>query len=319
MTSSTRSRLAAALALAVPGATLAVAQDSDAQRGVNLAPLFVDGERDTYQLTIDADMSISLMGSAQTTGSYMEASFVVELSDVTDQGATATVTFERIRVQFDGRPPLDGDYDTASKIQPDPDAVLPKIIRPVIGKPVTVQLDAWGQIRSIKGLEALAPDGIHGGLFLELFDDDAMYSMLSPVFLVRPQGDDAPASPARGIQAVGSTWEVRKPSVPSLGIRSQDLDLTLEAVRGRDARIEIEGEPDDRPPREARSIPGVQATSSSVTGNATWDLTEGELKDLSTKSVLEFGSDSGGFVIDVDVTSTTTLKRVSSGTVKRAE
>jgi len=297
--------------IAAASATLLAASATQPeQAGVDLAPKFTEGERDRYDLTIDADTNMSMLGSSQVIASYMESRFVVNVLDTSSELTRVEVSFERVLVQFDGLEALDGSYDTASKIQPDPDAVLPKIVRPVIDSPVTLGIDGWGEIVTIEGLESLAPDGPAGAFFLHLFDDEAMYSMFQPVFRIRPQQDGESPSPVTAVQEVGSTWNATQPEIRSLNVRRQMLDLTLESARGTTAQIVIEGKPSERVPENAEGMPGVKTTEAVVTGTATWDTADGELETLKTKSLLELGTDSGGFGIDISVTSTTQLDRL---------
>ena len=303
--------LAAAGALATLAAGIAPAQSAGERAdGTNLAPIYTEGETDRYDMTVDADLKMTLLGSSQEIGSFIEARFVVEIVEASSEGATAIVRFDRIRVAFEGRPPLDGEFDSASKVADSPGDVPPLIVRPAIGKAITIKVDAWGAMISIDGLEDLAPEGVAGGLFLELFSDDALYSMLQPVFRIRPQQDDEPTSPARAMQAVGSSWNMSQPSVRSLGMRGQELTLTLESARGDEARIAITGKPNERLPDEAKGMPGVETTKSSVTGDAVWDTAGGELESLKSNATLSFGSSGSSFAIDIEITSKTTLERV---------
>lgn len=290
--------------------SLSVASELYTADRIDLAPKLTVDEIDRYDLTIDSDINMSLMGSTQTVASFMEARFSVKVTDTTADGGTVVITFERILVQFDGYAALDGSYDTASKVQPSPDEVLPRVVRPAIQKPITIELDGWGNMLSVSGLEALAPDGPAGALFLQLFSNDALYSMFQPVFRIRPQQDTEPISPVSAHQAVGSAWSAVQPEIQSLNVRRQMLELTLDSVQGSQASITIDGKPNERVPENAKGMPGVETTKATVTGSAVWDTTGGELDSLQSRSILEFGSESGGFAIDITVTSSSELDRI---------
>lgn len=286
------------------------ANQQDSRGDVDLSPQFTADEFDQYELTLDADIEMSLMGSSQTIASYMESRFSVRVMDVQSEISIVEIRFDRILVQFDGYASLDGSYDSAAKRLPRPDEVLPKVVQPAINKPITVEVDGWGRMISVDGLEGLAPEGHAGALFLQLFDDNALYSMFQPVFRVRPQQESERRLPVNARQRVGSSWSVTQPEIQSLNVRRQMLDLTLEGMTSGDAQISISGKPNERVPENAKGMPGVETTTAQVTGTAVWDTVGGELASLNTRSVLELGSTSGGFGIEILVTSTTELDRV---------
>lgn len=316
---------AAALAAVASPATSA-APDGEASRngGVNLAPNLVATHGATYEMTVSTQQKLAVLRQSEDTGATMEARLRVEIVEpakrAAEDGAVATLTFERVMVAFEGGRALSGSFDSDQPAAQDAeDDPLANAIRPMVDEELRLTLDADGTIAAVEGLERMRPtEGMAAFVFQSLFDEQALASMVQPIFRVRPAGEDevmeADASGRLVLaQAVGSSWPVRTEPLRSLGAPAAELTLTLKSTErssagDRLATIEISGETDADVPERVRAL-DPETTERLVDGEAAWNVSDGLLQSLTTTSRTLMKSE-GRFEIEIAIDASSRLRRV---------
>ncbi len=244
---------------------------------VDLAPSLEVGDDWRYQYRIESEMDITLAGAEHEMDMAKEAVVRLRVVGQDDDGATVELVHERIRLDVTGEVP--GRFDSTTPAHDDGDDDLyAKVLRPLVGATLTLELEPSGHVRAVRGIRDAAPDGlVEAQLFRTLFGEDELIRMYEPIFTLRPKGAGAEVD-------VGDRWEITRRDASGLGVTEDTILLELERVRRDDAHIRIEGE---------RAIPGDAATSltidgSEIEGDAVWDLGEGALRELSTTSTTRF-------------------------------
>jgi hypothetical protein len=269
----------------------------------DLSPTLAGRPASAYEGSVRSEQTIALMGQTQELENAMR--FRVAIAAPMPRahgGATAEATFEQLAVEVKGGP-APGEFDSAKPARTNVD-LYESICRPLVGKPLTLMLAPDGTIESVDGLAKLAPEGRAGQLFLMLFSEDAVRSMLQPIFKVKSAGGEGGAS-----AAVGGRWTETTPGARGLGLRGLTLEMVLQTVRGSTAIITISGEPDDTPPPDVRALPDLKVTESTVDGEARWNLRRGALQAYTSESTLRMES-SGQLSVSVTANSASELRRV---------
>ncbi len=312
-------------ASATTTSTQSRANDPAAAAEANLAPKLEKDHGAKYRLNLSSRQVLSILGQTEETGASMQADISVVIDEAapkpTDNGVKATLVFDRIAVQFEGGQALTGSFDSATPADQDAaDDPLAMTVRPIVGQPIRLTLEADGTIGAVGGLDDVAPDDPRAAfLFDQLFSETALASMAQPIFRVRPAGEDEPLNLDRALnradlaEPVGGTWTINAEPVDSLGMPAAELTLTLDAAaRGDDgdrlATISIDGTPRaDAPERLQMLDPKVAERS--VTGEIVWNETDGLLQSLQTTSKTTMTAESQ-FSISIDIDANTSLRRI---------
>lgn len=194
------------------------------------------------------------------------------ISAAEDGKSTYELVYERVRAQDAASKPWDSrqpaDKDTAG--------TLAAVYRPVIGTKFTLDIDAEGTIRTVRGGEDL-PKGEAAAGIKDLVSAPTMRLLFGPIF-----------SPARSFapRRVLEQWEVQDRTRFDLGrfvttttfttISTNDETAEIDFM-GKIALDKIEGQPDS--PLEVRQ--------GAVTGKLSWDAKNGRLNIYDFEQVLD--------------------------------
>jgi len=321
--------LAAATLITTPAALdhAAAAQngsisESNNAAAINLAPNLNPADALTYRLEIESRETVEVLGQEQVgLDTAMNATLTVQTIDpvklnlADDQDtphAAAEVRFTTLTVDLAGSPLANGSFDSsAPAADDDPADPIAAAARSIINKPLTLHLASDGTIESVHGLHDLTPAATPALLLFErLFGEQALKSMLQPLFQIKPGSEDAPAN-----ASFGDSWTVQTNPVASLGLPPAELNLTLheptdQQKRQGNHRISIEGETEPTVPDSARSL-DPKVTKRDITGQAIWSTRLGRLRALSTEADQQMRAE-GAFTVVVNSKSTTRLRLQSS-------
>lgn len=274
--------------------------------GVNMLPVFESSRTHEFEYSIRSTLKMSAFGSDQTTQSHMEARLTLQVLDEEPaEGLHAVgLTYTQLKISFEGGQ-LPGAFDSANPKSTDAGNVYAEICRPILNQQIRLIVDRAGTIESIDGLDQLAPEGLAGILFNQLFGEEAAKAMFQP--LIRVVDD-----PQQQRHRAPDSWELKRPAIASLGVPESSLKLQMKSGDNpRDiAIIDLSGEPKATMPSEAAMLPNITTKKAELTGRLRWNGELGVLESLDTESVTQMESSAQGIAITVDATSTTRVKRV---------
>lgn len=274
--------------------------------GVDLQAKFEPGQIHRFDYEIRSTQNISAFGSQQTTESKMNAQVELEVLDEEPAagGHIIGLTYRRLSIAFEGGQ-VPGAFDSQNPTSTDAGNVYAEICRPLLNEQIRLIVDERGTISSVEGLEKLAPEGLAGVLFAQLFSEDAVKAMFQPV--IKILDDDG-----RTRRRPGDGWTVTRPAVASLGVPESEISLRMQ--RGdnpRDiAEIELTGKPNATMPADAAVLPNIETKKAELTGSLKWNGALGILESMHTEAVTQMESSAQGISITVDTSSATTIKRV---------
>jgi len=274
--------------------------------GVDLQAKFETGQIHRFDYEIRSTQNMSAFGSQQTSESRMTAQIELEVlaDEPQHRGHIVGVTYRRLSIAFEGGQ-VPGAFDSRNPTSTDEGNVYAQICRPLLNTQFRLIVDERGTISSVQGLEQLAPEGLAGVLFAQLFSDSAVKAMFQPVIKVLDDED-------RARRRTGDEWTVRRPAVASLGVPESEVSLRM--LRGdnpRDiAEIELTGKPIATMPADAAALPNIETKKAELTGSLKWNGALGILEFMQTEAVTQMESSAQGISITVDTTSATTIKRV---------
>lgn len=281
-------------------------QGASAPPGVYMLPNLSEALKHRFDYAIDSMMKMSAFGSDQVSQAKMNAQIELDVlgeRSPEDQYAVA-VTYRRLELTIDGGQ-VPGAFDSDQPASTDRGNVYAEICRPLIHKPIRLTVDQRGTISSVEGLEEIAPEGLAGLLFDQLFGEQAAIAMFQPFLRVTDESD-------RTLSRPGDEWQVQRPEIPGLGVPQSEL--TLRMIRGENAgdiaHIEVTGEPKATMPGDAAVLPNIETRKAELSGRLKWNGTLGILDSLETESVSLMESSAQGITITVESTSTTRIKRV---------
>ncbi|MFU8829407.1 MAG: hypothetical protein ACNA8P_08235, partial [Phycisphaerales bacterium] len=153
------------LAQPAQGATLAV----------DLSPQFENAPPIRYRYEIRSDQTMSAFGSDQESQSHMKAEIervVLGAHDTIENAYRIGVTYQKLALKFDGGH-VPGHFDSDDPNTHAGDNVYAIICKPMVGRQIEIAVDRSGTIRRVENLSAIAPDGLAGILFEQLFGEDA--------------------------------------------------------------------------------------------------------------------------------------------------
>ena len=296
--------------------------ESNNARAVNLAPNLEPAEPLTYRLEIESRETVEVLGQEQVgLATAMTATIAVQTTDPAnldlgpDQDtphAAARVRFTTLTVDLAGSPLANGTFESDTPAaDEDPADPIAAAARSILDKDITLHLAADGTIESVQGLRNLAPaDTPALLLFDRLFGEQALKSMLQPLFRIKDGTEDSPAR-----ANFGDSWTLTTPPVNSLGLPPAELNLTLheptdQQQRQGNHRISIEGTTEPEVPESARSL-DPEVTKRDIKGQAIWSTRLGRLRSLTTEADQQMRAE-GAFTVVVNSQSNTRLRLQSS-------
>lgn len=274
--------------------------------GVNMLPVFDSARVHRFDYSVRSTLKMSAFGSDQTTQSRMEARISLKVLDEPTTPGTHVLglTYTQLKVSFEGGQ-VPGEFDSQNPNSTDAGNIYAEICRPIVNQQIKLTVDRTGTIQAIDGLEQLAPDGLAGILFNQLFGENAAKAMFQPLINIV---DD----PEQNRHRSPESWELKRPAIPSLGVPETVLKLQMKSGDNpRDlAVIDLTGEPKATMPPDAAMLPNITTNKAELTGQLKWNGELGVLESLETESVTQMESSAQGITITVDATSTTRIKRV---------
>ncbi|MFN7020735.1 MAG: hypothetical protein ACK4WH_05325 [Phycisphaerales bacterium] len=291
--------------------------DRDGQQ-VDLRPRFVNGRLSRYEMTIVSDNRVRSdeQGISQDQTLTQTIDLSIKTTGADDDGATLEIVYERIRATletgdfkavFDSRayaPTPAGQKPAqpkphraknpgtprpaAKSSDPEMDDLLGQILRPMVGTRLTMRADKDGNIKSVSGGEALSGAGLAAGLAAMLGGSGIGGGAPG----VGAGGASGPMnwvvnSPGqRSLVRLGETWTNRDAlsGTPIGGftmVTRHTCNSVTESRGGRTANLSFTGRAD----QESLGTPsatGFALKESSYNGNYAWDLSRGELKDMTS-------------------------------------
>lgn len=275
--------------------------------GVDLHPKFSPGQSHQFDYAIASTQKMSAFGSDQTTESKMSARIELEVLDEEPEGGGHVIglTYHALSISFDGGQ-VPGSFDSQRAPTDDAGNVYAEICRPLLNEQIRLIVDARGGITSVQGLDALAPDGLAGLLFGQLFSEEATKAMFQPLLSVLD--DDSERTRRRP----SDSWTVKRPAVPSLGVPESEVALRM--VRGNNPRdiaeIELTGKPIATMPADAAMLPNIETKKAELMGSLKWNGALGILESLQTEAISQMESSAQGISITVETVSTTQIRRI---------
>ncbi len=295
------------LAIGLVLTTVASGATSDRAPGaVDLSFKLDADQTHRFEYAVTSTQAMSAFGQNQTSKTTMGA--VIELVRLpSEQSADQVVvglTYRQLSISFDGGQ-VPGSFDSKNPAPADQGNVYAEVCRPLLNEQIRLVVDARGSIKQVEGLDALAPDGLAGVLFGQLFGPEASKAMFQPLLSILDEG-----SPNR---SVSDTWQVERPAVSSLGVPASPVELRVLEIQPRTsiAVLSVSGEPKAEMPADASVLPNVETREASLTGRLHWNAQLGILESLETESITEMVSDAQGISITVKSASTTRVKRLS--------
>ena len=278
-------------------------------RAVDLTARFDRSTPTVYEVDLKSRQVLRLGEVTQDYTATYRSRVSIRLERANSELVSVKLTHERVAVSFEGRGggapgslPM-GSYDSS-----DPDAagtsdVYRRIVAPIVGKSVVIDLLPSGEFVAVRGLNDLAPSGPAGVMFRELFTEQTFRDMYG--WLFRLKSDPSTAEP-------GESWTIAQSANNPLGTLRRVYELTLGAVDGssKTATIEIGGKVELQ-----GSVPGMfeptgGADAQAVSGTAEWDVEGKQVVSLSSTSKTDIESTTPGMPVKMSIEAETKVKRV---------
>lgn len=163
------------------------------------------------------------------------ASLKIQVLEADDAHTKLSWTYERLAIEFAS--PVDPRrFDSDQPVAEDTTGneysrAFAKVIRPVVGAPIIVELNAAREVVSVSGHDALMPtaDPVHAGWLMPLIGTDGIKSMTNTLFVLG--ADEDSLSP-------GDQWTKRVISdAPMVGEMETQTDHTLLATTDTEAIV----------------------------------------------------------------------------------
>lgn len=268
-------------ALAVPSIA-----DTNNANGTTSRPYFKTGQELRYR--IDASGHQIVLGSFLPNGIGEEkyeshATLVIKVLKSDAQSSTLLWTYDRLAVEFES--PVDPRrFDSDQSLEEDKNGnkyskAFAQVVRPVVGSPITVQLDADHQVVSVSGNSKLMPtaDPLHAGWLMPLIGTDGIKNIASTLFVL---GTDVNAA------SNGDQWsKLIRFDAPMIGEMETTIVHKLLAKTDEEAMIATSST------LAPKSAAKVGAYSLSIDhqqnfGLLRWDLKKDKIRSFETHSVI---------------------------------
>lgn len=262
-----------------------------------------------YEVELVTEQRMDLGQVTQEYTATYKSRVAITLERSTATMTTVKLNHQRVAVSFEGRGggpgvPM-GAYDSDNPDAPGTTEEYRAIVSPMVGKSVTIEMTAGGEFVAVHGLDALAPEGIAGAIFKELFTEQTFRDMYSWLFALKTDPSTAEH---------GESWMVVQSANNPLGTLRRMYDLTLERASddGHNAFINITGNLELQ-----GSVPGMfeikpASGSPMVVGKAEWDNQKRQVVSLESHSQTDISSTTPGMAVKMKVNAKTKLKRVDA-------
>lgn len=260
-----------------------LAMPAAAQETVDLAPKFKVGQEARYTIDLNGTQQMTAQGMpdlpARTTKQFIGVLARTKETPAAG-GAVVELVYEKLSVDI-----KEGEqgvvFNSESPADQDGNNPMAGILRPVIGKSLTLTLDPSGNITAVTGDEKIP------GALRDAASAKNLYGALFTTWR-------KPTTDAGSKAAVGDTWthedsEQTEEAAPIKQVMTHKLD----SIKGSDAQIAITGKVEVGPADGAQAPP-FTIVESKQTGTSNWDAAAGNLKSLFVEMTLELKDSSQG-------------------------
>lgn len=279
-----------AMALAVSGA--ASGQDT-----VDLRPKFEAGQQTRFEFVTDGTRLMKAPGvtdAARAQKSRQAFTTLLKVTEATPESAKADLVFEKILMEVDlGR--QQGKFDSSAPSPGDASDPLASVLRPWVGKTMTVHFGPDGQVNQVSGALDATPGSPMGQAASALIGGKQVQSRMNRVLSLKRAPSTA---------KVGESWT--NEDIIELGMAgSMTLTSTntLASVSDGIARINMEGTL-----KLNQGAAGAELKKGTYTGHALWDVKAGMLSSMEFEQVIDLG------IMGSELSSTakTTVRRIDA-------
>lgn len=283
---------------AVAGLGCSIAQAGDIDLRLKLDP----AEVLKYQLQAESSDQIGAEGRpGQQRTSKQDLTFTLTGISSGPEGTSATLTFDAINIVA-ATPKGSSGFNSADPVENDATNDLARTLRPIIGKPLTLTIDADGKITKVEGGEGLIPATPMSEMANQFITPSGVQQLIGGVWWM--------CAPASGV-AVGGTWTCEDTSdMAQMGKYARTSLFTLKNATDAEATIEFTGNLD-------REVSGKQnpftLQESSYSGGLVWDRAAGAASKLTRDMQVTLQSELGGTKATLQRTVNLTITRLADG------
>lgn len=276
-------------ALAQDGSKTAAAAGAAKQAdSVSLRAKWAKGDVAKFDVVMESRRKSGVEGrdeSVQSQRLLQELHVTRRVLDANEQGATLSIVYDRVQMNiFADRSIL--KFDSAAPAAEDAGNELAAMVRPVVGLPITVKIDAAGNVLSIEGNEEPAPktdqDLQRASMARSLIGDEIFSRVLAPLY-------GLPHAPERG--APGDAWTSEEVNDrPPLGVLTLDAKHTLGSVADGAATVTTTGTV-----KLTRAVGNMAVkadlTGQEIKGTALWDTIAGSIRSFDSEQKIVISAD----------------------------
>ena len=253
---------------------------------VVLLPKLEVGQHALYDTTMHTRIKQSaaqIPGGAIAQTVDRTARIQFEVVNRTNEIATVTATYERISMNVDDPfPGLVYEFDSskdqdAADENEGVDSDLATVLRPIVGMTITLKVTLTGEIQDVVVPPDSRPVGPMGGVALPFVEGKYIKSELAPIFSLG-------AGPARHTR--GSRWDHEESNPLDMGVvLNRRTSFLVTTVGKSQVKTTLNGSMglDVLPTSQ---LARAEVESSSISGTASWNHTQGWLQSLTLKETL---------------------------------
>lgn len=239
---------------------------------VDFAPRPPAGYEKTVAVTFEMTNTMDGMGMGDVTSTIAHAVFLKEkVTQSSDQGATIEYTY--LRAAYRGPTTMgDANFDTQNGAGPTPggqmgmgdaNATIGDHLKKLVGKKVTVKLDAKGRIASVDGEGDEGIPMVLGPLCGLKASPESFIMILGPIATM-------PADSAT-TKSAGDTWSRADAIQPAPGMNAT-LAMSYALDRADDASATVSGTGKLDPPAKPDAYTAMKVVRSEARADAAWDV-----------------------------------------------
>ncbi|MEZ6211809.1 MAG: hypothetical protein R3B46_11260 [Phycisphaerales bacterium] len=224
-----------------------------------------------------------------------DAEFVFRVVAVTDAGAEVEMRYARLRVSVTGSGAAVGgmEFDSDESREDEEGNLLAMSLRPIVEGVMTVVLDAQMEVREVRGLAGLIPEGGKS-----LITEESIISTVTPVFALRGEPGEA---------RVGEAWTSEGSEKQRSVVLKRTSTKKLERVSGGEATLSMT----DETKVESGSMGGgMELEVWKTTGTAVWDAKERRLVSIRADAEQVFKGSQAGVPIRQSQTIESKMTRI---------
>ena len=249
---------------------------------VDLKPKFVVGQEDRFVVDMNSSRQAKFVESAVNRPETYRQKLRVKrrVTEVGEAGATLELTYEAVEVAIvAGAKSV--NYDSEGINDSEAELSVGASVLPVLNKPVTVQVDAFGRVQKVTGNQN-APGAPPS---LSLLGDEMFTRTLTPLYGL---GKDPV------LVKVGETWtEERKSPAGQTGAITSKRQHTLTSADAKLAKVTITGTL-SLEPSEMATAAKTKVQDQSITGNIEWSLTAGSIRSYTYDQHMQLSAETEG-------------------------